>query len=49
VALLRVSAAVPEDVSVTDLLIAVFSASVPNATLVALILTAGVTAFSCNP
>jgi hypothetical protein len=49
VALLRISSAVPADVSVTDLPIAVFSASVPNATLVALTLTAAAAAFSCNP
>jgi hypothetical protein len=45
---LIVSAAVPEDVSVTVLLIATFSGSVPNATLVALKFSPGVTAFSCS-
>jgi hypothetical protein len=48
VAPLRMSSAVPEDVIVTDLLVAVFSSSVPNATLVALKLNPGVTAFSCS-
>ncbi len=48
VALLRISSAVPDDVTVTDLLVAVFSKSVPNATLVALRLSPGVTAFSCS-
>jgi hypothetical protein len=48
VAPLRMSCAVPEDVTVTDLLVAVFSRSVPNATLVALRVSPGVTAVSCN-
>jgi hypothetical protein len=48
VALLRMSAAVPEDVTVTDFVIGVFSASLPNATLVELTLKAGVTALSCS-
>jgi hypothetical protein len=43
---LIVSAAVPEDVSVTDFVIAVFSGSVPNATLVALRFRAAVVAFN---
>jgi len=45
---LIVNGAVPEDVTVTDLLVAVFNSSGPNATLVALKLNPGVTAFSCS-
>jgi hypothetical protein len=46
---LMVTAAVPEEVTVTVLVVAVFSGSVPNATLVALSFIAGVPdGFSCN-
>lgn len=45
---LRISAAVPDEVTVTVLLIAVFSGSLPNAILVALRLSPAVTAFSCS-
>jgi hypothetical protein len=48
VAPLRISAAVPEDVTVTVLLTAVFSGSLPNATLEALRLIPADTAFSCT-
>jgi hypothetical protein len=48
VAPLRIRSAVPVDVTVTVLLIAVFSESVPNARLVALRLSPAFTAFSCN-
>jgi len=48
VAPLRISAAVPDEVTVTVLLIAVFSGSLPNAILVALRLSPAVTAFSCS-
>jgi hypothetical protein len=48
VAPLRISCAVPVEVTVTVLLIAVFSKSVPNATLAALILIPGATAFSTS-
>jgi hypothetical protein len=45
---LSTRSAVPEDVSVTVWLVATFSGSVPNANFVALTVSAGVTAFSCN-
>jgi hypothetical protein len=45
---LIVSAAVPDDVTVTACVVAAFSNSVPNATLVELRLRPGTAAFSCN-
>ena len=45
---LMVSPAVPDDVTVTDWLVAVFSRSVPKARLVELRLRPAVAAFSCN-
>jgi hypothetical protein len=45
---LMVSAAVPDEVTVTDWLVAVFSRSVPKARLVELRLRPAVAAFSCN-
>ena len=48
VAPLRISSAVPVDVTVTVLLIAVFSGSFPNATPVALRLSPADTAFNCS-
>jgi hypothetical protein len=48
VAPLRISCAVPEDVIVTDCVVAAFSNSVPNATLVVLKLSAGTAAFNCS-
>jgi hypothetical protein len=47
-AALMVSAAVPEDVSVTVLLVVVFSATVPNATLLELTVSPGAVAFSAS-
>jgi len=48
VAPLRINCAVPDEVTITVLLIGVFSKSVPNATLVALKLSPGATAFSTS-
>jgi hypothetical protein len=49
VAPLIISAAAPEDVSVTVLLVAVFSATLPKATLISLMVNAGVPdGFSCK-
>ena len=48
VAPLRIRSAVPVEVTVTVLLIAVFSESVPNATLVALRLSPAFTPFNCT-
>jgi hypothetical protein len=48
VAPLRISCAVPEDVIVTVFVAAAFRSSVPNATLVALKLSAGAAGFSCR-
>jgi hypothetical protein len=45
---LIVSAAVPDEVTVTDWLVEVFRRSVPNATLDGLTLRPGTDAFSCN-
>ena len=45
---LSTRSAVPDDVSVTVLLVATLSGSFPNATLVALTLIAALTAFSCT-
>jgi hypothetical protein len=39
---------VPEEVTVTVLVIAVFNGSFPNATLVVLTVSPAATAFSCN-
>jgi hypothetical protein len=45
---LIVSTVVPDDVTVTDCVVAAFSSSVPNATLVVLRLRPATAAFSCN-
>jgi hypothetical protein len=45
---LIVSAAVPDDVTVTDCVVAVFSGSVPNATVVELRLIPAVVGFNCS-
>ena len=48
VAPLRMSWAVPDDVTVSDCVVAVFSTSVPNVRVVALKVRPGTNAFSCN-
>ena len=48
VAALTVTGAVPVDVKVTDCVDAVFTVTLPKATLVALILNVGTTAFNCR-
>jgi hypothetical protein len=47
VAALTVTGAVPVDVNVTDWVDGVFTVTLPKATLVALILNVGTTAFNC--